>query len=179
MFDRRSILGIPFIGIITSDVKIIELVLDSLRSMVGAPRDSYGNVPFDQTDYYRDEMGSNLTRDWYSFKQFLGQDELVRFKILAMEIERQFLNEKGGRKINIDPGLVTLNSVLLTTHKNSGHRIYLGEGIFAEITLIYKNKAFQPLEWTYPDYRIEGVRRYFGELRRQFKDEIRTGEDNV
>ncbi|MDP2953277.1 MAG: DUF4416 family protein, partial [Chloroflexota bacterium] len=52
------------------------------------------------------------------------------------------------------------------TTKDRGHRIYLSEGIYAEVTLVWKRgEGFQPEEWTYPDYRTPEYRAILGEIR--------------
>ena len=70
------------------------------------------------------------------------------------------------RPINIDPGYVTPAKLVLATTKDRAHRIYLGRGIYAEVTLTYAKKAFQSMPWTYPDYRSEPYRRFFEQVRR-------------
>jgi hypothetical protein len=69
------------------------------------------------------------------------------------------------RPINLDPGCIALSKLVLATTKDQAHRIYLGRGIYAEITLTYLNGAFRPMPWTYPDYRTEPYRRFFEQVR--------------
>ena len=59
---------------------------------------------------------------------------------------------QGRRRVNIDPGLLLRERFVLATGKNFTHRVYLGQGIYADLTLIYRRDAFQALPWTYPDY---------------------------
>jgi hypothetical protein len=42
---------------------------------------------------------------------------------------------------------------VLASTKDFAHRIYLREGIFAEITLAFRGGAWLPHEYTFPDYR--------------------------
>ena len=87
----------------------------------------------------------------------------------------------GKRRINLDPGYVSMAKFVLATTKNHGHRIYIGEGIYAEVTLRYHDKAFRPWEWTYPDYRQEEYLRILQEIRDlyivQLKDAARVDSD--
>jgi len=109
-------------------------------------------IPFDFTDYYDEELGSELKRKWVSIDKKIPENELVPLKHTSIEWERELaINNK--RTINCDPGGISRSRVVLVTTKNYSHRIYLGNGIYGEVTLLYKNKHFQPLEWTYPDYR--------------------------
>ncbi len=178
-FDRQQISGIPFVGIITADLDLVEKVTEAMSPRLGKSRSSFTPMPFIQSDYYRSEMGDNLMRTWLSFEKILGQDELIWYKLEAMDIEARFLNERGGRKVNVDPGLLTLNNLILTTRKNAGHRIYLGDGVFVELTLVYQSKRFQPLPWTYPDYQQPDVLIFFGDLRNELKSQLRSGEADV
>ncbi len=111
-------------------------------------------VPFSWTSYYDKEMGKGLLRCFLSFKGLVDQDELPDIKHVSMDIEEKWSVE-GKRRINIDPGLLTAERLVLATTKNYTHRVYLGKGIYADLTLIYQNKSFKELPWTYPDYRSD------------------------
>ena len=84
------------------------------------------------------------------------------------------LASDGKRRINLDPGYISQSKLVLATTKNHGHRIYLGKGIYAEVTLRYRNKAFRPWEWTYPDYRTEEYVEILEEIRSIYVDQIRA-----
>ncbi len=119
-------------------------------------------ISFSYTDYYKDEMGENLIRDWIVFERLIEEEDIGNIKIFTCEIEKR-LSRNGKRTVNIDPGYVNLSRIILASTKDYSHRIYIGNGIFAEVTLIYKHKNFTPLPWTYPDYKdnkdfFEGIR---------------------
>jgi len=59
--------------------------------------------------------------------------------------------------------------VVLASTKNNQHRLYLGEGIWAEVTLRYRNKTYTPWEWTFRDYRLESTIRFFNDLRSLYR----------
>lgn len=124
-----------------------------------------GSIPFAYTDYYKDEMGENLVRDWVTFGRLIEEEDIGKIKILTCKIEKK-LSLNGKRTVNIDPGYVNLSRIVLTSTKDYSHRVYIGRGIFAEITLIYKHKNFISLPWTYPDYKdnIE----FFEKIRERF-----------
>ncbi len=129
-------------------------------------------IPFDKTDYYEPEMGRGLLRQWIAFKNLIDQDRIVEIKLKTNEIERIWMN--GGRKVNIDPGYVTESKLVLATTKNYAHRIYLRDGIYAEVTLIYKRKqGFVPLQWTYPDYTTDVALKFFNEVREELKRDLK------
>jgi hypothetical protein len=74
------------------------------------------------------------------------------------------------RPVNLDPGLVRLDSVVLASTKPAAHRLRIGPGIHAEVTLVYERGAFRPLPWTYPDFRTAGYAEYFELLRDRLKE---------
>jgi hypothetical protein len=126
---------------------------------------------FDFTPYYGKEMGRPLFRRWAFFKDLVPQDHLTGIKIQALELEEQWLHQ-GKRRLNIDPGLITAERLVLSTGKNYSHRLYLGQGIFGDLTLIFNQGSFQPLPWTYPDYREEGAIGLFNRVREKYLRDI-------
>ena len=62
---------------------------------------------------------------------------------------------------------------MLATVMNRAHRIYLGQGVFAEVTLLYQKRAFQPLPWTYPDYATVAARTFFEQVRAVYLSQLR------
>jgi len=112
-------------------------------------------------------MGKELIRQWVSFSQLIKEDEIKDIKLKTIQLEKLLANKDGRRNVNIDPGYVSLSKLVLASTKNYAHRIYLGDGIFAEITLIYRKGMFRPLEWTYPDYRQNT--KFFEEVRSELR----------
>ena len=109
---------------------------------------------FHYTDYYRKEMGSGLTRRVFSFQSLVHQSDLAHIKISTNAMEKLF-SQDGKRTVNIDPGYILQERFVLGTGKNFAHRIYIGGGIYSDLTLIYTKGAFTKLPWTYPDYVAE------------------------
>lgn len=109
-------------------------------------------MPFTHTRYYEVEMGPRLYRRLVSFRGLVPADALVQKKLQAQALEGRFRNTEGNRRCNLDPGLLCLNNFVLATHKGYTHRIYLGQGVYGDLTLVYRGGVFCPLEWTYPDY---------------------------
>lgn len=143
-------------------------------------RKTYGEIdfesqdlPFNYTDYYREEFGKELLRRFVSFKKLVPADSLAKIKNFTNKIEGRFSKEMR-RSVNIDPGFLDLSKLILASTKDYSHRIYLGKGIYAELTLFFKNKTYCPLEWTYPDYRTIEYIAIFNRIReiyaRQVKD---------
>ena len=88
-------------------------------------------------------------------------------KLITNFIESD-LSTGGARRVNLDPGYMDAARVVLASTKDHAHRILLGKGIYGEVTLLYRDGAFRPLPWTYPDYReaatlafLKGVRVWY------------------
>jgi hypothetical protein len=128
-------------------------------------------VPFDYTDYYTDEMGPGLSRQWVSFGGLRERAYLARAKHAAVAAEED-LSAGGLRRVNIDPGYIDDAQVVLATSKNFSHRIYIGMGHYAEVTLIRRRGEFCALEWTYPDYQSPEGLAFFEKARSIFHREV-------
>jgi hypothetical protein len=129
------------------------------------------SFPFTFTDYYDAEMGGPIQRSFVSFSLLVDPSRLAAIKRATNAIEDRF-RENGRRTVNLDPGLMALSRFSLATTKENAHRIPLEAGIYAEITLLYSRKGFQPLDWTYPDYRSERYLQLLGEIRRIYKAQL-------
>lgn len=126
---------------------------------------------FDYTSYYEKEMGRPLYRRWAAFRTLVAQDRLVEVKWQALAMERQWSRE-GKRSLNLDPGLITAERLVLATGKNYSHRLYLGQGIFGDLTLVFRKGTFQPLPWTFPDYKEEDSIWMFNKIRERYLKEL-------
>jgi hypothetical protein len=124
-------------------------------------------MPFDYTEYYMKEMGSSLVRRFISFEDLINPQELPHVKLFTNELEDS-LSEGGKRRVNIDPGYISMAHLILATGKKYTHRPYLENGIYADLTLIYRNGTFEPLEWTYPDYSGEKIIKMLAEIRQRY-----------
>ena len=130
-------------------------------------------VPFTQTTYYEREMGAELMRSYIAFEPLRHMDELAAAKHTTNEIEQRWVHSGDQRQVNLDPGYVDLAKVVLATTKDYTHRLYIGRNMYAEITLRYQRKSFEPWEWTYPDYREPTALSFFNQLREVYKTELR------
>jgi hypothetical protein len=127
---------------------------------------------FAHTDYYEDEMGPNLLKQFVSFKNLIALDTLPGIKLATNAIEASLGEVRDNnlrRVVNLDPGYVAQPKLVLATTKNFAHRIYLGQGIYAEVTLRFRGKSFEPLEWTFPDYREKATIEFFNRVRERYR----------
>jgi hypothetical protein len=126
-------------------------------------------MPFRETDYYESEMGKDLTRMWLGFDCLIERERLVDIKHECNSMESLRYSSSHKRKVNLDPGYITLGKVVLASTKNNQHRLYLGRGIFGEVTLRYRKKRYEPWEWTFADYKTETAVSFFIQLRKILK----------
>jgi hypothetical protein len=104
----------------------------------------------------------------------VDRDRLAEIKLFTNQVEKQFLDPQRGRRVNIDPGLLSLENLVLATGKNFTHRIYLQQGIFAEVTLIFQKGKFVTLPWTYPDYASEEITAILAQIRTQLGADLKN-----
>jgi len=168
-----------FMSLIGSDRETIGAVLLLLMERFGEA-DYIGPCrEFSYTDYYKPEMGPGLRRRFVSFAKLVPPDALPEVKLWTNDLERRFSIGEA-RRINIDPGYLAESQLILATGKGFAHRPYLRDGIYADLTLIYRDGSFRPLPWTYPDYAapesavmLHALRRkYLGQLQKLRKDAV-------
>jgi len=121
-------------------------------------------LPFDHTTYYEKEFGSGLQRQFVAFERLVDPGQLAEIKLLTNSLEQSLAVDER-RTINLDPGYLSLAKFVLATTKDQSHRIYIGQGIYAEITLCYRHGEWRVCPWTYPDYRTAAYLLVIGELR--------------
>lgn len=170
-----------FCGLIYKEEFIFEKTKLKLIEKWGEIDIEYGPFNFDFTDYYEEEMGSNLKRRFISFEKLYLPENVYEWKIFTNGIEKEF-SECNKRRINIDPGYIDNSKVILLSTKDYYHRIYIGKGIFAELTLYYSKGKYNILQWTYPDYRTENYIKFFLKMREKYREQIKEfhkNEENV
>ncbi len=128
--------------------------------------------PFAHTDYYAAEFGTHLMRQFVTFATLIDPVHLAEIKIATNALEQEWVAE-GKRRINLDPGYVSLSKLVLASTKDHAHRIYLQQGIYGEVTLYYRQKAFRAWPWTYPDYASAPYLRLFEQIRARYAAQLR------
>lgn len=123
---------------------------------------------FTETNYYDAEMGVGLKKQFWVFEQLVDPGRLPAIKRQTNFLEAEYAGLKlhtEPRPLNLDPGYITLAKLVLASTKDHAHRIYLADGIYAEVTLSYRKGGWQPFEWTYPDYRRDDFQAFFTRCR--------------
>jgi hypothetical protein len=133
---------------------------------------------FSQTAYYQSTMGSELHKQFFVFRELVHADRLPEIKLQTNALEKE-LAQAGlypeSRPINLDPGFLSLGKFSLATTKDQAHRVYLQDGIFAEVTLRFQDGTFVPWPWTYADYRLVVVVDFLNQAREFYRQ--RLGEE--
>ena len=162
-----------FMSLIASENEALQQGIQDLSLSYGEIDFTSKRLPFNFTNYYAREMGEDLFRHVVTFKNLILMVHLPDIKLNTNRLEEKSALPGGNRRINIDPGYLCLEHVILATTKRYTHRPYLREGIYADLTLIYKERSFRPLEWTYPDYRQDEIIGFFNQLRKEYIEDLK------
>jgi hypothetical protein len=132
---------------------------------------------FHHTAYYEASMGTGLHKQLLAFERLIAPDVLPDVKLHTNALERE-LADAGRypeeRPLNLDPGYLVLGKFLLATTKDQAHRVYLRDGILAEVTLRFQGGAWEPWPWTYADYREPFVHQFLLQAREYYRARLLT-----
>ena len=162
------------VGMIATDAELFSSAENILSQRFGEMDFKSEVIKFVYTDYYIKEMGENLLRKFIAFEKLIKPEEIVEIKIYTNELEKEFLRtETSDRKLNLDPGYITAAKLVLATTKDYIHRIYLRDGIYAEVTLEMAGNSFRSWKWTYRDYQTDEYIAIFNKIRQMYMSQIR------
>ena len=162
-------------SLFSPEEELVDKVIGQMEGCFGPVDWVSEKLSFTRTRYYAREMGWPLYRRFISFSKLIPPDSIVDIKLTTNRIEDEHLTDKR-RRINIDPGYIALERLVLATGKNYTHRIYLRKGLYADLTLIFQAGTFRPLPWTYPDYADEKLIGRFNMLRSRYLQLLREKE---
>jgi hypothetical protein len=160
------------VGLLSADRKLLEQALSALAEGFGTVSVKSPEIPFGFTDYYEKEMGPNLVRQWVGFHGLIESEQLADFKNTTRSLEKSFLGPNHKRRVNLDPGMLSLHNFVLASTKGFAHRIYLHDGIYADLALLFQSGKFQPLPWTYPDYQTPVCHEFLIRCRKDLLAEV-------
>ncbi len=155
-----------FTGVLSS-IGFPETLRNSLEERFGRIVYTSKSIPFDFTSYYDEEMGGGIERFFLAFSPLVSPDGLREAKLFTNRLESVYA-EGGSRRVNLDPGTLSVSNIVLATTKNRAHRIAIGDDLYAEVTLIYHHKGFESFSWTYADYRSKEVQEILFDMRRMY-----------
>lgn len=164
-------------------VKLIAGLLASSDELLGEAREALGQRfgPVDAcsipstwgfSNYYRSEMGDLIRRQFISFEELIAPGQLAGVKHLTNEMENAW-RTGSGRRVNIDPGYITAAKLVLASTKEAAHRVYLGDGVYAEATLHFSHRSFQPHPYSYRDYAAADAIAFFNAVRSRYLIQVR------
>lgn len=119
---------------------------------------------FDQTSYYQQQMGDRLQKEFWILEGLEDPARLADRKRTAIAWED--LIAKSGdfpetRPVNIDPGWISPLKLVLASTKDRAHRIYLSDGVYAEVALQRVGSQWRGYPWTYLDYLLPDSLEFF------------------
>jgi hypothetical protein len=169
---RRAVPVKPLVSIMFAQKELAPGILGNLMNYLG-PADLISEwLPFHQTEYYAPEMGPNLGRRLVSFLHLADPGALPAWKVHTNSLESRYA--LGPRRlVNIDPGYLARERLVLATGKNFSHRCYLNNGIYGDLTLIYEHRQFKTLPWTYPDYASPPFLELLTQMRKKYLWQLR------
>ncbi len=174
MLKRLFPLPVKFIcSFIYSDEESYNKTRKTLQRKFGKIDFESACLDFNFTNYYEKEMGSLLYRRFVSFEKLKDPSVFPAIKLFCLKIENK-LAKGMKRTINIDPGYINEGKLVLTTTKDYYHRIYVGRGIFEEVTLYYKDSNFHDFATTYPDYKTPEYKLIFISIRDKYRQQLRS-----
>jgi hypothetical protein len=163
------------IGILAADSKC-------LHAAIEVTDDKFGRIdlvsdiwPFDKTDYYKNQTGPNILRQFVSVERLIRPGVLAGIKLRANKLEQKLakiLARPVPRPVNLDPGIIEPSKLILATTKNYSHRIYIGKKMYAEVTLLFDKASWRPFDYTYPDYRQQCYFDFFDKVRHRLLEQL-------
>jgi len=160
-------------------ISIVYSSMDALADSLQALERKFGRVFMEtieietaEAEFYREEMGERLERRFFSFLKGVNRDSLADIKTTCARIEPLFADHVGDhlfRTANIDPGILSPENLVMASHRNMNHRVYLRDGVFSEVSLIYSRDQYMRLPWTSPDFYHEEAIDLFMRMRAAFE----------
>ena len=158
-------------GILFPNDELLAWSIERLTEIWGVPELVSSPVPFDKTDYYHD-IAPELSRVFVCFPGLVNPEGLADWKRQAIAVEAE--SRQPVRAVNIDPGYIDGARLVLASTKDHAHRIYLRDGIFAEVTMRYKFKKWASFDYTFPDFASGVYDEFLSQVRKLWLKEARN-----
>ncbi len=162
-----------FVITLHRDELILNKAVSDLKARWGDIDFQSKDFPFNQTDYYEKEMGGGLQRRFYSFEKLIDPEQLVEGKLFTNQIEEKYAGAEG-RRINLDPGYVDYYKLVLASMKFGGQKLYLRDGVYADMTLIVYKGKWQSFYWGFPDFKSGAYDEVLFQIRDLYKARIKS-----
>ena len=165
------------VGILAADRQCLHEAVDVLTGKLGNVDFTSDVWQFDKTDYYKDQTGPHILRQFVSIEKLIAPGKLAKIKCKTNMLEQKLAKTLGlplPRPVNLDPGIIESSKLILATTKNYSHRIYIGKKMYAEVTLIFDKGQWRPLDHTYPDYRQKCYFDFFLNVRNRLLEQLKS-----
>jgi len=165
------------IGILAADEQCLQAAVEIIAAEFGS-LDLQSDVwPFGMTDYYNEQTGPNILKQFVTVEKLIDPGKLAKIKHKTNKLEQKLAQKMDidlPRPVNLDPGLIEPSKMVLATTKNYSHRIYIGKKMYAEVTLIYDKGKWRPFDYTYPDYRQQCYHDFFNKVRTRLLEQLKS-----
>ena len=164
------------IGILAADRQCLEMARLKVIETFGQADLVSPVYPFDMTEYYKEQTGADILRQFVSIEQLIDPGRLAEVKHKTNQMEKELaesLKTPFPRPVNFDPGYVEPSKLVLASTKNFAHRVYIGSGIWAEVTLTYNKGLWQVYPYTFPDFKSGRYSEFLSEVREKLVGQLR------
>jgi hypothetical protein len=166
----------PILGVIYRDGAVVDDALMWVERMMGEVALASPEWDFDLTDYYMHEMGDGLKRRFYLFDRLADPSVLSQWKVQANQLEDRAAQRVGEqRPVNLDPGYISGAKLVLASTKGLAHRIYIGQGISAEVTMTFRNGEWIKRDYTFQDFASGRYDEFFSKARELHLLQLKAG----
>jgi hypothetical protein len=165
------------VGILAANENCLKIAVESIEAEFGKIDLTSDVWPFTQTDYYEDEIGDAVMRQFVSIEKLIDPSELAGIKHKTNGLEQRLVKQLAlnvPRPVNLDPGIIEPSKLVLATTKNYSHRIYIGDKMYAEVTLMYDKGKWNTLPYTYPDYKQQCYFDFFEKVRKRLLEQLKS-----
>jgi len=178
MWDLKAPRPVKLIvGILAADHECLHAAIEAVDSKFGKVDLESDVWLFDQTDYYKEQIGEQIYRQFVSIERLIDPGRLAAVKRKTNKIEKKLATRLAlsvPRPVNLDPGIIEPSKLVLATTKNYSHRIYLGKKIYAEVTLNYDKAHWRCHDYTYSDYKQKCYHDFFEKVRTRLLEQLKS-----
>jgi len=177
MWEIQDIQPVKLIvGILACDERSLDVSRQALLDVYGVA-DLVSEVwPFDMTEYYVNEAGPNMVRQFMAFENLIDPGRLAGIKHETNRMEQELaasLDTPYPRPVNFDPGVIEPSKLILASTKNFAHRIYIGDHMYAEVTMTYNKGNWETFPFTFPDYKSGRYNAFLNKVRQKLVQQLR------
>ena len=164
------------IGILAANHQCLNTAVEAITKKFGQEDFTSEVWDFDQTEYYKDQTGSHILRQFVSFENLISPEKLAKIKLQTNKIEQKLAAKLAmplPRPVNLDPGIIEPSKLILASTKNFSHRIYIGKQMYAEVTLSFNKGKWISFDYTFPDYKQQRYHAFLSKVRNRLAEQLK------